>query len=109
MTVRDLVEQLGLEVIVGADLDREISGGSVSDLLSHVMASGREGNVWVTLQSHQNIIAVSSLLNFAAIIIACGVKAEPNTVEKAQKEGVNLLATDDEIYAVAGKMYSLKV
>lgn len=109
MTVKDLVEGLGLEVIVGADLDREISGGSVSDLLSHVMASGKEGNVWITLQSHQNIIAVASLLNFAAIIIACGVKAEPNTVEKAQKEGVNLLASEEEIYRVAGKMYSLGV
>lgn len=109
MTVRELVERLGLQIIVGADLDREISGGSVSDLLSHVMANGKEGNIWVTLQSHQNIIAVASLLNFAAIIIACGVKAESNTIEKAQKEGVNLLTSDEEIYTVTGKMYSLGI
>lgn len=109
MTVRELIEQLSLEVVVAADLDREITGGCVSDLLSHVMANGKEGHVWVTLQSHQNIVAVSSLLNFSAVIVACGVKPEASSIEKAEKEGINLLTSTEEIYPVTGKIYSLGI
>lgn len=109
MKVCELVDHLNLEVVVGADLEREIDGGCVSDLLSHVMANGKEGNVWITLQSHQNIVAVASLLNFSVIVVACGVKVEPNTIDKAQKEGINILASHEEIYPVAGKMYALGI
>lgn len=109
MIVKELVQKLSLQTVVGADLEREVSGGYVSDLLSHVMANGKENNVWVTLQSHQNIVAVASLLNFSAIIVACGVKPEANTIEKAEKEQINLLTTDEEIYDISGKLYTLGV
>lgn len=109
MTVKELAEQLSLQSIVEADVTREVTGGYVSDLLSHVMANGKEGNIWVTLQSHQNVVAVASLLNFSGIIIACGVKPEANTIEKAAKEGINLYTTDEEIYQIVGKIYSFGV
>jgi len=42
-------------------LSGECSGGYVSDLLSDVMANAKAGDLWVTLQTHQNIVAVASL------------------------------------------------
>ena len=58
MTVRELATQLKLEVCCGAaGLDKEIKGGYTSDLLSDVMGNAREGNIWITLQTHKNIIA----------------------------------------------------
>lgn len=107
MKVQELIDQLKLQVVVQGDLEREIAGGYVSDLLSHVMANGKEGDVWVTLQSHQNIVAVASLLNFSAIIVACGVKVEKNTIEKAENEGITILTTTEEIYPITGKLYKL--
>ena len=53
MTVRELATQLKLEVCCGAaGLDKEIKGGYTSDLLSDVMGNAREGNIWITLQTH---------------------------------------------------------
>ena len=60
MTVRELATQLKLEVCCGAaGLDKEIKGGYTSDLLSDVMGNAREGNIWITLQTHKNIMPVS--------------------------------------------------
>ena len=54
MTVRELATQLKLEVCCGAaGLDKEIKGGYTSDLLSDVMGNAREGNIWITLQTHK--------------------------------------------------------
>jgi len=58
MNLNDLVKEFGLDVKTGSgQLDREVTGGYVSDLLSDVLAHGEEGNVWVTLHIHQNIVA----------------------------------------------------
>jgi hypothetical protein len=64
MKIKDLVKELGLEVLSCKDsLDREIKGGYCSDLLSDVMGNAKEGDIWITLQVHKNIIAVASLKN----------------------------------------------
>ena len=57
MKVRDILEKLNLKVCSGtAGLNREIKGGYTSDLLSDVMGNAQEGNIWITLQTHKNII-----------------------------------------------------
>ena len=77
MTVRELATQLKLEVCCGAaGLDKEIKGGYTSDLLSDVMGNAREGNIWITLQTHKNIMAIASLKELAAsadiLVVAIG-------------------------------------
>lgn len=109
MKVNELVEDLNLEAVTDCDLDQEITGGYVSDLLSHVMANGEKGNLWITIQSHSNIVAVASLLEFAAIIIPCGVKVDENTIKKANQENINILTTEEDIYQVTGKIYSMGI
>ncbi len=95
-----------LAVIAGQDrLAAQVTGGYVSDLLSNVMAFAAPGNVWVTMQGHQNIVAVASLADLAAVIVAGGVAPEPDTVAKAKAEGVVLLTTDLPAFSVVGQLY----
>lgn len=62
MKLTELVQNLNLGVrSARGDLDREITGGYASDLLSDVLANGRQGNLWITLQIHQNIVAVARI------------------------------------------------
>ena len=65
MTLREMIEKLELIVVAetGA-LDETVSGGYVSDLLSHVMGQAKAGQIWITMQGHQNIVAVASLVAF---------------------------------------------
>ena len=70
MKVRELVEKLNLKVVSGENgLDRDIDGCYVSDLLSDVMGNAEMGNVWVTLQTHKNVMAIASLKELACVIL----------------------------------------
>ncbi len=110
MKLREVVAKLGLEVAVAADtLDREISGGYASDLLSCVMARARAGNVWVTLQSHPNIVAVASLLGLAGIIVTEGACLDPATIEKANEEKIPILTTSLTTFTVVSRLAALGI
>jgi len=70
MILRDIVAQLGLQVLAGEEaLDQEVTGGYIADLLSCVMAGAQPGQLWFTLQTHLNIIAVASLVGAAGIVV----------------------------------------
>jgi predicted transcriptional regulator len=105
MTVEEVVALLGLRVLVGRYLGRKVTGGYVSDMLSCVMAKAKEGNLWVTLQAHQNVVAVSSLLNLAAVILTEGVEPDHDTLARAEEQGVVLLSSAKDSFVVAGQLY----
>ena len=108
MKVVDLVEKLGCKVFSGqAGLNREITGGYVSDLLSDVMGNAAEGEVWITLQTHQNVLAIAALKEVAAVILVKGREPEAEMVAYSNEEGVPVLGTDMETFACAGKLYAL--
>lgn len=103
-----IVKELDLRVITGADrLDAEVTGGYVGDLLSDVMANSKEGDVWITRQIHQNIVAVASLKDHAGIILIQGADPAPDTVEKARKEGVAVMVADMPGFEAIGRVYNL--
>ena len=108
MTVKELVEKMNLTVFCGQDyLDREIKGGYTSDLLSDVMGFAREGQVWITLQTHKNVLAIASLKELAAILLVKGNKPEEDMLEQAIDEGIPVLGTDAQTFETTGKVYQL--
>ena len=110
MKLDEIVKTVGMKVETGGDaLDREVSGGYGSDLLSDVMANSKEGDVWVTLQVHPNIIAVATLKELAGIIIVQGKKPDAETINKAQQEGIPLMVTEFHAFEIIGKLYQLGI
>lgn len=106
MKVRQLTEHLKVEIAAGGNgLDREIRDGYCGDLLSDVIAHARRGSVWLTVQSHQNIVAVAVLKEMAAIILVNGRLPEEETKKKADEEGIPLLVTALDAYGTAGLLY----
>lgn len=108
MKVKELVAKMDLTVFGGASgLDREIHGGYVSDLLSDVMGSADEGNLWVTLQAHRNVVGIAALKDLAAVVIVKGFAPNAETIEDSDREGVPLLGTSLETFEVAGRLYGM--
>lgn len=106
MKLRKLVEEFDLEVKCGVDeLDREIRGGYVSDLLSDVIANGRAGDLWITLQIHRNIVGVASLKDLAAIVIINGRQPEEETIKKAENEGIPIVVSKLPAFELVGRLY----
>ncbi len=107
MKLSELVEKFNLEVKCAADkLDRKVGGGYVSDLLSDVIANGRAGDLWVTLQIHQNIVGVASLKNLTAIVIINGREPEEETIKKAASEGIPIMVSKMPAFELVGRLYT---
>ena len=110
MKVREIQDLFHLDVATGeTGLDREVKGGYCGDLLSDVMANSMEGQVWLTIQSHQNIVAVAVLRGIAAIILVNGRLPDEDTKEKAREEGLPILLSSLTAYQLAGQLYDAGV
>jgi predicted transcriptional regulator len=110
MTLGEVVEALKLDVRTGSEeMGRIVEGGYVSDLLSDVIAGAKEGDLWITLQIHQNIVAVAFLNNLAGIIVVGGREPDPDTVKKAEEQGVPILETSMRSYELAGRLYEMGI
>ncbi|NLW25770.1 MAG: hypothetical protein GXY91_11175 [Clostridia bacterium] len=109
MKLQEIVKNLGLEVLVKSNtFDQQIvEGVYVCDLLSNVMAHGRENDLWITIQTHQNILAVASLLNFSAILLPENLNPDRETLMKAEKENIILLKSSQTAFTLAGQLYEL--
>jgi predicted transcriptional regulator len=108
MKVSELVEILDLKVYSGSNgLDREITGGYVSDLLSDVMGNAQEGQLWITLQVHQNVIAIASLKDMAAVIVVNNLEPMENAIRHSNNENIPVLGTSLPTFEIAGKLYQI--
>ncbi|MDI9570333.1 MAG: DRTGG domain-containing protein [Pseudomonadota bacterium] len=108
MNLDTIVKELDLKVLSGQDrLDAEVSGGYVGDLLSDVMANSKEGDLWFTRQIHQNIVAVASLKDHAGIVVIQGAEPAADTLEKARKEGIPILASARPGFETIGRVFNM--
>lgn len=110
MDVKELVHRFGLKVVAGqGGLDRTVRGGYCGDLLSNVMANAPIGCVWLTVQGHQNIVAVAVLREMAAVVITGGQPPDRDTIDKADQEGIPVLTCLKFTYDLAGSLYAAGV
>jgi predicted transcriptional regulator len=108
MKVKELAEALSLRIWSGTTgLENEVTGGYVSDLLSDVMGFARKGEVWITLQTHKNVLAIASLKELAAVILVKGLSPDEETVRHSEEESVPVLGTSLSAFDMAGKLYQL--
>ncbi|NLI89021.1 MAG: AraC family transcriptional regulator [Epulopiscium sp.] len=101
-TVKDLLEILPVKLETGSQtLNNVAKGIYCGDLLSWVMAKAKKGNVWITIQSHINVVAVASLVEIPAVIIAEDSTVSEEVIKKADEEGVAILTTSKTAYEIA--------
>lgn len=110
ISLKNVIEKINLEAISSIEmLDRPVVGGYASDLLSCAMRGAKKDFLWVTLQSHVNVVAVASLLGLAGVIITEGNQPAPETIAQAEKEKVILLLTPQNTFFVIGQLISLGI
>ena len=108
MKLENIIDELSLDVKTCREgLGNEVTGVYVSDLLSDVMANSKEGNIWITLQTHLNIVAVAGLKNLAAIIIVGNRQLQEEILQKAETEKVTIMSTPLPAFEAAGRLYQL--
>ena len=107
MNVKEFVDGFKLHVAAGKNaLDRQIQGGYCGDLLSDVMANAPTGCIWLTVQTHQNIVNVAVLHEMAAIVLTGGLAPDQETIDRANEEGIPILMWPNPAYDLAGQAYA---
>jgi len=110
MKLKEIIEKLELSVRCDENnLDRDVTSGCASDMLSNVIAYSKKCDVWVTIQVHANIVAVAVLKELAAIIIVQGREPAYDTIQKAKEENIPILVSKLSTFELVGKLYELGI
>lgn len=108
MKISNIKESLNL-LVLGDDscLNNEVKGVYMSDLLSDVMGNATEGQLWITLQNHKNVLAVAALKEMSGIIFIKGSKPDYDFIKIANEKNIALLYSEKPAFEIAGKLYEL--
>jgi hypothetical protein len=85
--------------------ETDLTGCYISDLLSDVLAHASHGMLWITVQTHRNVISCATTKDIGAVLFVCGRKPDPGVVTEADAEGIVLLSTKLAAYEAAGKLW----
>jgi len=89
--------------------DVDISSGYVCDLLSQVLASAKEDSIWITVQSHLNIIGVAVMTGISAIIVSEGHDIPEQVLQKADDEQIAMYQSRENGFQLSGKLYQMGI
>ena len=106
MTTKDVIENVGLKALSTFE-HRDVDGVFISDMLSDVMAGAKSGNLWITVQTHKNIVPAANLVDVSAVVITGGKTVPQDTVDLANQHDIAILSTELQTFELVGKLYSL--
>jgi predicted transcriptional regulator len=104
MTTKELAERLELKGLTKI-FEKPVTGVYISDMVSDVIANARAGNVLVTLQVHNNVIAAANLVDVSAIVLTRNHVPAPEAVALAEKAEIPIFSTGLDSWQVATRLY----
>jgi len=106
MTIATLAEKLDLIKLSG-ETDKEVSSCYISDLLSRVLGGCQAGDIWITVQTSLNMVAVAIMADASCVILPEGLTAPDNVIEKANEEDLTIFSSKETAYTLAVKITEL--
>ncbi len=98
MNLTELSARLDLKTVTGSTEGKEWRGVYAGDLLSRAMSRVKFDNLWITIMPNANVIAVASLTEAAAVILAEGVELLPDALEAASENDITVLSSPATVY-----------
>ncbi|MBQ8249753.1 MAG: hypothetical protein IJY93_07745 [Clostridia bacterium] len=106
MTVNDISAKIKAKLICGS-MDKEWNGVYVGDLLSRAMSHVEADNLWITIMPNTNTVAVASLTEAAAVILAEDVELPDEAIEAANTNGITVLTSPLSAYELCVSLNDL--
>jgi len=102
MKLNDVIQKLDLKIITQTNFaDREVAGCYIGDLLSWVMSKAQKDNIWITVQTNINIVAVAALTEVSCIIIPEEIIVDEATIKKANMQDIVILGSSKISFELA--------
>lgn len=107
MHVSDLQAHLPLTHVAGPDAC-SFDGVYAGDLLSRAMSHIQPENLWITIMNNVNVIAVASLTEASAVLIAEDVTMTEEAKNAADEKGVPVYASSESVYTLCCRIFRLQ-
>ena len=105
MKLAELLALLGAKPLTeNVDLERELHGCYICDLLSYVMSHASKDNIWITVQTNINVVAVASLTEVGCVVIPENIEVEELTLKRAEAEGIVFLSAPQTAFEIAAAL-----
>jgi serine kinase of HPr protein (carbohydrate metabolism regulator) len=78
-----------------------LEGVFCCDLLSLVISRAQDNCVWITVMGHVNTVAVATLRDLPAIVVAEDMPVDTEMVEAARREGIWIYTTALPVFKAA--------
>ena len=110
MRLIEIKDKLNLKILSGSNnIESNVTRGYVSDLMSDVIAHGKEGDIWITYQTHMNVVAIAMMKNMAGVILIQNRELIPQAASKAEEEGLPVFSSSESAFKTAGMLYQLGI
>jgi predicted transcriptional regulator len=106
MKLEEVIEKADLKALTNVEA-REVEGVFISDMLSDVMTGAEPGNLWLTVQTHTNIVSAANLVDLAAVVITSGKQLPQATIDLANRYHVVILSTPRKAFELAAKLVEI--
>jgi predicted transcriptional regulator len=103
MKLQEIIDKADLNPLTNVE-ERDVEGVFMSDMLSDVMSSAKPGNIWVTTQTHTNIVSAANLVDIAAVVVTLGKEVPQSTIDLANRYHVIILSTPMPNFDLAQKL-----
>ena len=107
MTVEQIANKLGAEIINMPCPDREPEGVYCGDLLSWVMGHAKPDNLWVTIMTNKNVLAVASLIDLSCVILCENSQFDEEFKDTAKAKEINIIRCNADSYSVCAALHGL--
>ena len=111
MLAGELAKLMDMELLLPdmADKEMEISGCYIGDLLSNVMGKAKTGQIWLTVMTNINILAVAQLLELSGIVLLEENQPAEGVLERATLEGIPVFLTKEAAYQAAIRLFEAEL
>lgn len=108
MKLQDIIKKINLTALTKAD-DRDVDGVYISDMISDVMNNAKTGNLWITTQTHKNVVSAANLLDISAVIVPNNKEVPQDTIRLANRFNIAILSSAYNAFDIANKLIVIGV
>ncbi len=107
MLAGELARIMNFELLQADMAENEInvSGCYIGDLLSNIMGNAKAGQIWLTVMTNINIVAVAHLLELSGIVLLESNRIENDVLLRAEMEKIPIFVTKDPAFKVAIRLH----
>jgi predicted transcriptional regulator len=105
LTLADIRDLLGAEVLSGDDLSIRVAAVGAADLLSDVLTTSKPGTLLLTGLVSAQVIRTAVIADLSGVVFVRGKKPSSDILALAKESKIPVLGTTLKMFDAAGRLY----